>query len=118
MFKHNRVKDFMDRFMPNRETFVKFKTLGDLEVQVVQQLNELHYGQRVVSDPAKSKYFINFTSNYAQLKCSCRPCGRECKFRYWFKFRTMPNSNCEGGVEYYDFELFRLINSNHSMPLH
>ena len=71
------------------------------------------------SGQVPTRYYFTYTSNYAHLKCAGQDSqGKQCLFRYWFKFKTFPDSTQEDGIGYYDFELFRLINSNHSLPLH
>jgi len=105
--------------MPTRGRHV-FKTFRDLELEVLGPLNTMHSGcfpsER---ENPRCRYYLNYTVNYAHLKCAGQDRnGKQCLFRYWFKFKTYPNSNCEDGIGHFDFELFRLINSNHSLPLH
>lgn len=104
--------------MPNGSNPKTFKTINELMNEVVKKVNWIHYGSAMAESVDGTHYFLNFTDNYAQLKCSATCNSKKCLFMYWFKFKSLRNSNCKGGIERYDFKLFRLINSNHSMPLH
>lgn len=87
-----------------------FRSMEELKLHILEPLNKLHCSH----SGNRHLYFIHFTDKYAQLKCSGRThSGKECLFRYWFKFKR----NAASG-ENFDFELYRLINSNHSLPLH
>jgi hypothetical protein len=116
-FKQNDIKDFLDGWMPRGGKSKMLRTRTEIETEIVQTCNWLHHGQKTISD-SETRYFLHFTEKYAVLKCSCLSSGKECLFKYWFKFKRMANSCSSTGEEFYDFELFRLINSNHSLPLH
>jgi hypothetical protein len=76
-FKHLEVKQFLDQFMPRAGgKHQVFRTMRDLEVEVVQRINMIHFDQAVIPDPSRPKYHLAFTTNYCHLKCSSCSSGK------------------------------------------